>query len=1102
MNKLFTTVAALALILLYVSCTDVPGNTDTAVHDSTEPETAASDTTLAGGYFAQGEQFLEAAQYDSALVYFEKSSELYKAEENWEGFIRCYNKIGESSWRRGSYDQAMDYLNRALELGQDLWGEEHPELARSYHTIGIIHYLKGHFERALSFYEKALAIRLTAFSAQHPDVAESYYRIGLIHSRNNQYDEALSYYEKVLTIRLAIFGDNHPKVAHIYDNLGILYRHMGDLEQASFFYDKAFSIRLAVLGENHLDVAKSYNNIGVILYLKGDYNRVLPLFTKALSIQLAVLGDHHPAAAGSYNNIGVVYWNKGDYDRALDFFNKAQSIYLKSLGEQNPSVAVSYENIGGAHQSAGNYDQALSAYNKELAIRLALHGHNHTSIADTYHEMGNVYRLLGNLEEALHFLQKSLAIYHATPDGQHLRTASVYFDLGKVYREKGLYDEALNAYNKALKARLASLGEHHPELAQDYNEIGTIYMLTGRYEEALSYHQRALHCVAPGFAEFSPYVNPPLADIQSDMRLVETLWKKSEALVKRYEVQPDHRIRDLEAAHATHQLAAELFDRMRTGLKSEDSKLILSGANMVSGVFNQAITTANLLYRRTGNDGYLHEGFRFAEQSKTVILRDALIDTQAKRFAGIPDSLLEQERHIRIDLAFYDLQLTQEQLKREHADSAKITLWQGKTFDLRQRYDMLLTRFEQQYPDYYNLKYKTQTTLIEDLRDGLLDSTTALIEYVLGKDSLFIFTLTEQTFDLTAVARDSLLEQRIETLRAGIGTSPEAEDYNMYTQHAYQLYQTLLQPVEDHLTHVSRLILIPDGALLEVPFEGLLTEGMDTLQQQSYRQLPYLINDYAVSYGYSATLLHQQHNRTARNAPQRDYLAYAPVFPDGVVTSARHSDYYWANTDTTGMARAGNGFLPHSRREVTSVLEFFQQSYGFFERLLGGRSRVYLEADATEIRVKSNQLQQYRFVHFATHAFVNESAPELSGLMLAEADTTAAEDGILHLGEVYNLPLNAELVALSACETGLGRLARGEGLIGLTRGFLYAGAESVLMSLHRVNDEATSELMVAFYRALLDGHQKVEALRMAKQEMITRPSARPRDWAWFVLVGT
>jgi CHAT domain-containing protein len=202
------------------------------------------------------------------------------------------------------------------------------------------------------------------------------------------------------------------------------------------------------------------------------------------------------------------------------------------------------------------------------------------------------------------------------------------------------------------------------------------------------------------------------------------------------------------------------------------------------------------------------------------------------------------------------------------------------------------------------------------------------------------------------------------------------------------------------------------------------------------------------------------------------------------------------------LARDAPEYLPASRQEVMDVLGLFRAKQGWLGRFFPGRSRVYLGREATEGRLKSAEIARYRYVHLATHGLVNEEHPGLSRLLLMP-ESGSGEDGVLHLGEVYNLRLNADLVVLSACDTGRGRIARGEGIIGLSRGFLYAGAKSLLVSLWPVSDDATSSLIVDFYRELLGGRSKTRALREAKLRTMDRNPeyAKPFYWSSLILVG-
>jgi CHAT domain-containing protein/Tfp pilus assembly protein PilF len=939
---------------------------------------SASDTTLAGRYFAKAEQFGKIAEYDSARAYFKIASALYKAQANWEHYVRCYNQIGWCAINSGAYDEAEAYLDTALEVGRNRLGEQHPILANTYNYAGQTYWDKGDYDQSLASLNKALSIQLA----------------------NHQEKDLLS--------------------ASIYNNLATVYWGKGDYDEATALYEKALQIQLATTGEQHYNVVIYYNNMGLAFSQKKDYEKSSALHKKALSILPSLVGEQDPYVAETYINLGHAHWGKDDNDEALAFYKKALSIQLATIGEAHPDLSLTYSNMGDAYSSKREYDRALIYYRKTLALELTTYGARHPDVAE------------------------------------------VYLNLAAVCADKGDQEEALKFYQQAIVANI------------------------------------------PEFNDNDPYANPKLEAILSENLLLETLARKAEAMANLSD--KSHRLPDLEFAVSTYELAGQLIDRMRSGYKAEGSKLFL--AEKTTDIYDRAIRRALQIYAATCRDEYKDAAFQFAERSKAGIMLDALSEAEAKQFAGIPDSLLQKERQLRVDLAFYERSLTEEQLQGEAADSANLAHLKDKVFNLKQAYNELLQRFEKEYPDYYNLKYQVKTVTVPEVQQQLLDDQTALAEYFTGEDSIFIFAITKNNFAIKVSAKNSLFERQIEQLRQGI----TKQDINSYTQAAYRLHQTLLAPVAD-LPGNKNLIIVPDGALSAIPFEALLMEHVAGGKLQDYAKLPYLINKHAISYAYSATLLQQQLNKHDR-ATKRDYLALAPVFTEGLPAGTRGAEFFEKNfaydssqTAATATATVSatrlRGYLPMTKKEVTGILERFENSYGFFERWFGNKSRVYLEREANEARLKAGDLGEYRILHFATHGLVNEKNPKLSGLLLAQEDTTSKEDGILHLGEIYNLSLNADLVVLSACETGLGQIAKGEGIIGLTRGFLYAGASNLLVSLWQVSDATTADLMVDFYDKMLGGMSKPEALREAKLQMIRRHAeyAKPYYWAPFILVG-
>ena len=923
-----------------------------------------------------------------------------------------------------------------------------------FNRIGNNFRKQGKYRLALNNLKQGLE-GLEKFEGDHNVIAMSFNIIGAVHLQNGNYNWAIENLQKSLSIRLRLFGEEHSQVAGSYHNIGALYRDKGDYDRALEYNEKSLLINLQLRGEEDRWVANNYNNIGSVYRHKGDFDRALEYYTKALSIRLRLLDEEHDEVANSYNSIGTAYQSKGNYDKALEYFKKNLSIVLRLYGNEHPLVASGYSNIGTIYYNKGEYDRALEYHNKFLLINRLILGEEHPDVG------------------------------------------TAYINIGEDYRLKGIFDQALKYFRKALAVYLKALGAHHPKVANDYLGLAEVYFQKDDFSNALRYCQKSLISQPPGFTDQSIYRNPPLENLSSEIGLLNALKLKAEILTR---MSGKTGKKDLETAFSTYQLAADLIDKIRTGYKAEGSKLLL-GENVVE-IYDQAIGSAIKLNQITGKKSYKESAFFFAEKGKASVLSHALQETQAKSFAGIPNTILEKEKQLKIDLAFYDTQIEKERQKKEGQDEAKIQDFEGRYFSLKTEYESLIEELETTYPKYYELKYQTQSVSIPELQE-VLDSQTTVVEYFTGEKSITIFTVAKHHFEVTTVAKDSLFETLIKQLRTGI----TKHDYELYAKSAYRLYQFLIQPVVGHLTTRS-LIIIPDHVVANVPFEALLTEDGADVKSIDYTSLPYLLREYQVSYAYSANLLLDLLNRSQPDPP-RDYLAFAPVFPNGISSGSRAADLLQANHDLDS-TRTARTHLPASRDEVLGIQQLFRQSYGIIDRLydwlFGDKSRVYLENQASEENLKNTDLKEYRYVHFATHGFANETTPELSGLLLAQ-DTTSTEDDVLFLGEVYNLELNADLVTLSACESGIGKTIKGEGLMSLSRGFLYAGAKNLLVSLWKADDRATCDLMLAFYEEMLKGKPKAQALREAKLRLIGNQSrsawdyADPSSWAPFILVG-
>jgi CHAT domain-containing protein len=412
----------------------------------------------------------------------------------------------------------------------------------------------------------------------------------------------------------------------------------------------------------------------------------------------------------------------------------------------------------------------------------------------------------------------------------------------------------------------------------------------------------------------------------------------------------------------------------------------------------------------------------------------------------------------------------------------KLSTWETRLLTMQMQQDQLTLSFERYYPEYYQYKYENRIFSMREIQHRLKDQE-ALIEYFISDSLLIGFCITRQGIRLERRIMDTPLENYIAHLPNrqeinGLLSNPR-ELFANYVNSAYALYALLLDPY-DALIRGRKLIIIPDGLLGYVSFESLISRAART-DRINYRDLQYVLRDHSISYGYSAALLLKSIDRPKGN-PRGELLAFAPaIFDPNAPLAINPSRFAERSGELVN--------LPQTLQEVAAI-----------GRIL--RGKVLMEKEATEGRFKA-LAEGYRILHIATHGLVDNDHPMYSKLAFYP-EGTVAEDGYLNTYELFNMKLNAELAVLSACNTGYGKHVKGEGLMTLARGFMYSGVPSLVISLWKVEDHSTAQIMESFYTYLKEGLPKDEALRRAKLDYLETAgslAASPYFWSSFVNIG-
>ncbi len=871
------------------------------------------------------------------------------------------------------------------------------------------------------------------------------------------YDSATLIAQNVLKLCKNHLNADHPEAARAYDILGITQMFTGQAQGALDHWKKALSIRKKHYPANHPKIADSYEYVGVGYHQNEKYDQALVYHQKSLEIRKKAYPQGHLLIADNYDNIKDIYEVQGAYDQALNYLRNAFAIRSRLLTEKHILIATSYSEMGLLFQRKKDYDQGLAFSRKALLLQEELFGTMHPDVATSLNNIGLLHNITGEFDSALVYLQRALLVYKEVVNTSHPSLAPIYHNIAIVYENKENYDHAYLYYEKALAIVSKKFGEVHSLRAATLRLIGGLYHKQRKCSLALSYYHQSMIANNVTSADTSSYADLGVERYLDGKVLFYTLNDKAKTLsIMRLD----------SAAHATYLLADKLLDTLRHSYQTYEDKVSLS--QVAKQMYEGAIQVALRRHQAKQDVQYLHAAYYLSEKSKSVVLIEALTAQSSSHLSQIPDSLLTLESSLKKDRAFYRSQLFSE-------DS---TTFQKKLFATNQSYDSLILVLERQYPDYHQLKYATRPVSIPNIQTQLTPEE-AVISYFVGDSTYYAFAITKEHFQVVPLPVDTLLPERIASLRQALSTDSISQDGYQYT--AYTLYQQMLASVvgDSSFASVGKLTIIPDGVLGYLPFDLLLTQLPTS--EVSFASLPYLLHDYSVRYGYSATWLFHPFSRS--KTPVTDqYIAFAPQYSSTKPDSVQQLAF--------GRFRGQVAPLRWNQQEVERIGEY-----------LPGTS--YTQNEAVEHRFKE-EAGRYNIVHLAMHALVDDQNPMYSRLVFNQDTADTLEDGSLYAYELYNMEIPADLAVLSACETGYGKLERGEGIMSLARAFAYAGCPSIVMSHWLVDDKASAQLMDHFYRYLSEGLPKDEALRQAKLAYLETASvqkAHPFFWSNFVMVG-
>lgn len=787
--------------------------------------------------------------------------------------------------------------------------------------------------------------------------------------------------------------------------------------------------------------------MGFFYLNKARNDMALEQLQQALQLFLDDQRGNSLETAKCLSMLSLAYLADGKIAQAEENGLEALRIRQQQLPPASEEIAASYNDLGLIYGQT-NPDRALEFYDMALAVYEKLHGKTHRKIAIAYNNIGFAYRNLKLYGDAINNFEAAEGIWKTLYPSGHPNQAFALVNLGLTYAQMRNRTAARGYFERALTMYREAYGERHSDIAAVFNQLGILASDDGNYDGALNHFQQALVANSPTFSSTRIDTNPRITTYYNAKVLLYSLRLKAEALESRH-LNKTLRLTDLTLSLSTLQSCDSLIENIRFGSTNEADKLELGAS--AADVYESGVRVAQAVSEMTlRSRPYEEMAFFFAEKSKSAVLQESIADAEAKSFAGIPSELLDQEKELKSTLALLIQQLSQ------RPSGEKETALRQQLFDATRSYEAFERRLETTYPDYFNLKFNRATPTLEQVQKQLREGQV-LVSYFIAEKSghLYSFVLTPSRFRLYR----STLPPQFEGLVKGFTNGIYYHAPDVFSEVARPLSRLLLRGVPK----VAETIIIPAGQLATLPFEALVIGKGRTVAR--FENFHYFVEQTSVSYEFSAGLLLQK--SAQRVAATKPIFLCAPIsFPE----------------------KDNLADLPATQQEVKSIASLF-----------GEGAKVVVGPDANEALVKSGALSDYRYLHFATHGIVDESSPELSRIFLQEA---GAEDGNIFSGEIFNLKLNADLAVLSACETGLGKYAQGEGVIGLSRALIYAGARSIVVSYWPVADASTADLMTAFYQQLVGRANARVALRNAKLKLVkSEQYAAPYYWAPFVLIG-
>lgn len=998
-------------------------------------------------------------------------------------------------------NDAIDTLEYALEAYGSKKCGQRPQQATVNYQLALALVNIGAFEEAVEVGEKALALELEFYNGPNVvDVAISYSSLAEVYSLMGNVGRALKYNQLAEGIYLDLAPDDYEGLGVVYYNRGVIYLRSGDMAESMGYMSKARNLISGSTAAGLINDGDILSALALADVNNGNFESGIDKGLRAIEILKGGNQGNLMKIALVRNTVAAAYKKLGKYALAKEQFKYAEDLILELPLKKKYYLHYIYNNLADLYIGMGDYKKAEENLKLALANCDNTEQKNEAIISNIRGNLIQLYQMSGKYLEAQSLLEENFGDKSERLEERNINLTSAYMALGHNQSYLKAYDEALAYLRKGLNLFNTRL---EPDAANFHSAIAEIHILLKNSGEALLHLDSAL-VIRKGFGLNNEEEHPEVLRIKrAQIVALSYLGRFTEAnsvLEKCLaginfrekqdydEVEDQYAFLDVLSTAGWYFQERYLLQKQKSDLRQSEKfySAYIQAMDHFLKTVNQfddrdnlsysshrnhfkALRTKRLLYLETGDLTYLKEGYQFVERSKASALVAALQNVKA--VAGLRGPLSLAEKRFRSDIGELEKKLI---LAKSSDDQDSDAIYQELKAQ-RKDYQSFIEYLEDAYPKYHQAKYGFGTITLEEVQQDLLGEDETLIEYHVGLDSIILYLIKKDHFEVRQIHNAPIFEKWVKAIQAG--------KTDFYSQkEAFAIYELLLKPVEKQLT--KKLIVIPDGTLGYIPFELLLVDLPDNRYNHSHNH--YLIDSIEISYCYSATLLKEMRDKEHLEATSGELLALAPFSPIDTVHLGNNS--VWRSVELGDQILP---ILPASLSEADSVRAIFdgdafygkQANLDLFKELAG----------------------QYRVLLLATHGVVDDRRGDFSYLALAHPDSADLYQK-LYVHDLYNYTLNADMVVLSACKTGVGYYQRGEGLISLARAVSYAGGKSVFTTLWPVDDQASKEIIISFFRHLRSNEElsKSAALRQAKLEYIKNHSgtdANPIYWAGFIGIG-